>query len=120
MSTVIDHSEQQNLNGNEADAKNHALVSYILLGIGLFTAIPIIIGAIWAMVKRRDALGTVYHSHYSNVIRVFWWSLLWSVIGFILIFVLVGYLVFAAVWLWALYRLIRGTVRILSDQPYPI
>lgn len=120
MSTVIDQSNGQQPVGNEADAKNHALISYILLGIGLFTAIPILIGAIWAMVKRGDARGTVYHSHYTNVIRVFWWSLLWMVIGFLTIIVAVGYLVFFVAWIWALYRLINGAAKILSDKPYPV
>ena len=115
MNTVIDHSAP-----HQGEAKNHALISYVLLGVGLFTAIPILIGAIWAMVKRGDARGTVYHSHYTNVIRVFWWSLLWTVIGFILVFVLIGYAVFAIAWLWALYRLINGAAKILSDRPYPL
>ena len=30
-------------------AKGHAILVYALIGIGLFTATPIIIGAVWAM-----------------------------------------------------------------------
>ena len=59
------------------EAKSNAIVAYTLIGIGLFTAIPIFIGAIWAMIKRSSAMGTIYHSHYTNAIRTFWWGLFW-------------------------------------------
>lgn len=103
-----------------SDAKTHALVAYILILVGMFTAIPMLIGAIWAMFKRRDALGTIYHSHYSNAIRVFWYTVAWTIAGFILAFVLVGYAIFALVWIWALYRLINGLVKITADEAYPL
>jgi uncharacterized membrane protein len=115
VSNTIDHSAS-----HQGEAKNHALISYILLAIGLFTAIPILIGAVWAMVKRRDARGTVYHSHYTNVIRVFWWTVFWTIIGFILLVAVIGYAILGILWLWALYRLVNGMTKILSDQPYPV
>lgn len=114
MNTTSNH-----MASNASDAKSHALVAYILMLIGMFTAIPILIGAIWAMVKRSDALGTIYHSHYTNAIRIFWYTVLWTIVGAIFIFVAVGYFIFAAVWLWALYRLVRGLVKIMADEPYP-
>lgn len=114
MSTVIDHSP-----AHDGEAKNHALVAYVLLGFGLFTAIPILFAAIWAMIKRKHALGTVYHSHYTNTIRVFWWTVLWSIIGGIL-FVVGGWLIWCVLWFWALYRLINGSAKILADAPYPL
>jgi len=100
--------------------KGHAILVYALIGIGLFTAIPIIIGAVWAMIKRRNSLGTVYHSHYTNAIRVFWWSLLWTIVGGILIIAIIGYPILLGVWLWSLYRVVNGLAKILADTPYPI
>jgi len=102
------------------DSKTHAIIAYMLLLIGLFTAIPLLIGAIWAMVKKKSALGTVYHSHYVNATRVFWWTLFWTIVGAVLIFVLIGYAVLGLVWLWALYRVINGFAKITSDLPYPL
>jgi len=46
-------------------AKTHALIAYGLMVIGLFTGIFWIIGAIWAMVKKEDAIGTCFEDHYS-------------------------------------------------------
>ncbi|MBL4673720.1 MAG: hypothetical protein JKX81_15790 [Arenicella sp.] len=105
---------------NSSEYKGHALVSYILLAIGLFTAIPLLFGAIWAMIQKSDAYGTIYHSHLVNVTRVFWWSLFWMIIGAIFIVVGVGFLVWCVTWLWVLYRVVNGLVKVLADEPYPL
>jgi len=105
--------------GSSNEYKTHALVSYILLAIGLFTAIPLLFGAIWAMIQKKGAYGTIYHSHLVNATRVFWWSLFWTIIGAILIPVAIGFAVWAVAWLWVLYRLVDGLAKILSDVPYP-
>ena len=114
------NATSNHIESNASDAKTHALVAYILILIGMFTAIPMLIGAIWAMFKRRDALGTIYHSHYSNAIRVFWYTVAWTIVGYILAFALVGFAVFALVWVWAIYRLINGLLKITADEPYPL
>ena len=115
MSSVIDQSA-----AHDSEPKTHAMISYILLAIGMFTAIPMIFGAIWAMFKRSDALGTIYHSHYTNAIRTFWWGVFWTIVGVILILVLVGYAVLCIVWLWMVYRLVNGFIKIMADKPYPV
>ena len=102
----------------DSSAKSHAIVAYALLLVGLFTAVPMLIGAVWAMVKKKSALGTIYHSHYVNATRVFWWTVFWSIIGFLLIFVAIGYAILGIVWLWALYRIIFGFSKIVSDEAF--
>ena len=115
MNTVIEGSAV-----NNSDAKTHAMVAYILMIIGLFSAIPIFLGAIWAMVKKKSARGSLYHSHYVNATRTFWWSLFWTVVGCITIPVGIGFLILGITWLWVLYRLIRGMATITSDEVYPL
>ncbi len=115
MSTTIHQTTIEN-----SDTKTHAIVSYVLLTLGLFTGIPMLFGGIWAMVKRSDALGTIYHSHFTNAIRTFWWTLFWTIVGFMLIVVGVGYLILCGAWLWALYRLVNGFAKITSDVAYPL
>lgn len=100
--------------------KTHALLSYILLTIGLFTAIPLLFGAIWAMIKKRSAYGTIYHSHLVNATRVFWWSLFWTIVGAILVPIGVGFVIWCVAWLWALYRVVDGLVKVMSDEHYPV
>ena len=107
-------------NAGSNEYKTHALVAYILLAIGLFTAIPLLFGAIWAMIQKKGAYGTVYYSHLVNATRIFWWSLFWTIIGAIFAVIFIGYAIWAVAWLWVLYRIVDGFAKILSDQPYPI
>ena len=116
MSALI--TTTSNLASNEY--KTHTLVSYILLAIGLFTAIPLLFGAIWAMIKKKGAYGTIYHSHLVNATRIFWWSLFWTIIGAIFMVIFIGYAIWAVTWLWVLYRIVDGLVKILSEEPYPV
>lgn len=86
-----------------------------------------IIGIILAYVKRGEAAGTWLASHYRWLIRTFWFSLLWGVIGVILFFtlalVLIGLLIGPLVWIatsiWVLYRLIRGYLLFKDNKPVP-
>ena len=115
MSTALSQSVSP-----DSDAKTHAIAAYVLLIFGLFTAIPMLFGAVWAMIKKSDSAGTVYYSHYCNATRTFWWTLLWTIIGCILSVVVIGYGILAAVWIWAFYRLVNGFAKITSDIPYPL
>ncbi len=44
-----------------------------------------IVGVIIAYVKRGDAQGTWVASHFTWLIRTFWWSLLWDLIGVLML-----------------------------------
>jgi uncharacterized membrane protein len=59
-------------------------------------------------VKRGDVAGTPYADHFEWQIRTFWRSLIAYVIGFALMFVGVGFVLVAVVWVWTLYRIIKG------------
>lgn len=86
-----------------------------------------IIAIILAHVKRSDATGTWLASHYRWLIRTFWFSVLWGVVGAIifvvLLLVLIGPVVALVIWfataIWVLYRLIRGYVLFKDSQPVP-
>src|SRR4051812_2725341 len=55
-------------------------VVYVLYILGLFHGLTLIVGLIMAYVL-RDSAGPVMSSHYTYVIRTFWVSLIWLVIG---------------------------------------
>lgn len=106
------------LTSQDEMAKTNAIIAYGLMIFGLFTGIFWIIGAIWAMIKKDEARGTIFEDHYSNIIKTFWWGLGLSIIGFILIFVIVGYFLLFAVWIWSIYRIIKGFAKITSNKAY--
>lgn len=102
------------------NAKNNALIAYILMALGIFTGIFWIIGAIWAMVKKEEAIGTAFHDHYSNIIKTFWWGLLWTVIGVALWVFFIGGFILLVTWIWSIYRIIKGLARLTSNKSYAI
>lgn len=100
------------------EAKRNALIAYILMALGYFTGITWIIGFVWALVKKSEAKGTKYIDHYDNMISLFWWSLGLSILGFLLVFVFVGFIILGAVWIWTVYKLVKGIANLTSDMPY--
>lgn len=98
-----------------ARAKNVALVVYVLYALSFLWGVTMIAGVIVAYVKRDDVSGTWLSSHFDWQIRTFWWGLLWCVIGLALAFIGVGFLILLVVYFWAMYRVIKGWLR-LNDE----
>jgi len=86
-----------------------------------------IVALILAYVKRSDAAGTWLASHYRWLIRTFWFSLLWGVIGGLVLvtlgLILIGIPIAFAIWIittiWVIYRLIRGYLLFNDSKPVP-
>ena len=105
----------------------HALA--IIIGIvGAATVIgsfvgsaPSLLAVILNYVKRGDARGTWAASHYRWQIRTFWFALFWAVVGWVLIFTLIGVVVgvpiLIALTLWLIYRIWRGWMRLRDRRP---
>ncbi len=107
-----------NMDARTAAAKTNALIAYGLMCVGLFTGIFWIAGAIWAMVKASDAAGTPFADHYTNIIKIFWIGLGVAIIGFFLAFIFIGYFILIGVWIWSVFKLVKGLARITSNQSY--
>ncbi|QIW15693.1 hypothetical protein A4G20_04785 [Pasteurellaceae bacterium RH1A] len=95
--------------------KNIVLITYGLYVLGIFLGLPALIGLIIAYVKRKDAEGSVYHSHFTYLIRTFWIALLGCFLGALLLFVVVGAFVLILVGIWFIIRVIYGFVK-ANDQ----
>jgi uncharacterized membrane protein len=101
-----------------AGLRQITLVVYILQALSFFMGITAIVGVVINYVKKEDAAGTVYESHFDWQIRTFWWGLVWSVLGFILIFALgLGFIVLFVAWIWAIYRVVKGWLKWNDNQP---
>jgi uncharacterized membrane protein len=88
---------------------------------------PSIIAVIINYVKRPAARGTWLESHFTWQIQTFWFALLWAavvvLVGAVLAIVLVGIAIWIfglfALGIWAIYRIVRGWIRLNSRQPMP-
>ncbi len=97
-------------------------VMYALYALGLLTAgVIAIAGVIIAYVKADDVRGTYLQSHFSWLIRTFWWGLLWASVVWLFVIVtfgiglVVAWIPWGIVWVWFAYRIIKGWLR-LSEK----
>lgn len=103
------------IGGNAAPGRAAAHLMYALYAVALFTALPMLAGVIIAYIGRGSA-EPIYRSHLSWGITTFWVALVIGIIGFVLLFILIGYLVLGLLWLWTAYRIIRGWLRLLDNR----
>jgi uncharacterized membrane protein len=97
--------------------KNMAMAVYVLNLLAFFNGVTAIFGAIIAYVKRNDAAGTVYASHFQRQLRVFWIALSVAIVGTITVWILIGWPILLVLGLWYLYRNVNGLVRLANDLP---
>jgi uncharacterized membrane protein len=101
-----------------AGLKNLTLVVYGLQVLSVFVGVTAIVGIIINYVKRDDAVGTLYESHFDWQIRTFWWGLAWSIVGFVLLFAFgLGLIVWFVAGIWAIYRVVKGFLKLNDNQP---
>jgi len=132
----IDSKTQLTLPGN-----NLVTLTHVVYGLHAFSAIiglttaalivtafltgwPSLIAVIINYVKRGEVRGTFLESHFSWQIRTFWWALLWAVIAGLLFATLIGipvaWAIVVGTGIWVLYRIIRGWLALVSNQPMPM
>lgn len=92
-------------------------VVYALYALSVVMAIPGMFGVILAYLKRGDVAGCYLESHVTWQVRTFWtWLAMW-VVGAMLVFVLIGWLVLGAAQLWLIYRIIKGWLLLIDGRP---
>ena len=90
--------------------RDMAALVYLLQLLGLVTVLTAIAGAVVNYVKWDDVRGTWLESHFRWQIRTFWFSVLWGVVGWLLAFIGIGFLILAGGTIWYLSRAVRGWV----------
>jgi uncharacterized membrane protein len=95
-----------------------AKIIYILYLVGLATGITALVGVVMAYVNKDEAPDWL-RTHYLFQIRTFWIGVLYCVIGFILMFVLIGFLVWLFWAIWLIVRVIKGFKHLEQREPIP-
>ena len=117
MNTVIDAGSGKT-SEELASLKTITQVVYALQALSFAFGVTALIGLVINYIKREDAAGTLYQSHFDWQIRTFWWGLLWSVLGFVLIFAFgLGLVVLFVAWVWAIYRVVKGWLKLTEGKP---
>jgi len=103
----------------ERKLKDITLLVYILQAVGFFIGLTGIAAVIVNYVKRADVRGTWFESHFDWQIKTFWVGLAGSILGWITIWILIGWLVLLAVYVWCIYRVVKGWLALNDRQPLP-
>ena len=93
---------------SEHSAKQLTTLVYALQAVSYLLGITFIAAVIVNYVKRQEVAGSWLESHFLWQMRTFWWSLLWGVIGMVLVVVVVGIFILIADAIWVLYRIVKG------------
>ncbi|MGN6147198.1 MAG: DUF4870 family protein [Rhizomicrobium sp.] len=121
------------------DARMLAIVCYGLFLFAFTNGLTAIVGVVLAHIKRGETRGTIWESHFTNLIHVFWIGVAFWVVFFcaglvwlagswhavivddfptpIFAMPILG-LAFLAYVVWYLYRVVRGLLRALENRGY--
>ncbi|MHA7774326.1 DUF4870 family protein [Roseibium sp. M-1] len=111
-------NQQSDVSGYmEPGSKNVTLI-YILYLASILVGITSLVGVIFAYLNRGKGVAWA-DTHYTYQIRTFWIGILFSLIGLVLTFVLIGILVLIAVLIWMIIRCIKGMQLAGRGEPIP-
>ena len=111
-----DKTEQQ-----VASLRQLTLILYILYAsCWILGGLPAIVAIVINYIKREDAAGTLYESHFAWQIRSFWWGLAWAVVGTITAIIGIGFLILGALVIWLIYRMVKGLLFWNDHKPMPL
>jgi uncharacterized membrane protein len=102
-----------------ASLKTLTLICYILYALSWFTGVTGIVAIIINYVKRDDTRGTIYESHFDWQIKTFWIGLAIAIVGFITMFILIGFVILFAGAVWSIYRIVKGFLNWNDGKPMP-
>jgi len=100
----------------EKSLKTIVNIVYILQTLSFAIGLTLIIGVIINYVKRDDARDTWLYSHFNWQIRTFWFTLLWLIVGGLLINTGLGFYIIMAVSIWLSYRIIKGWLKYFQQK----
>ncbi len=97
--------------------------------VGAFLGLPSLVALVLNYVKRSEVRGTWLESHFRWQIRTFWFVLGWAVaimlvsaplvlllgLGFV-----TGWMGLTVLGIWAVYRIVRGWLRLQGREPMPV
>ena len=136
---MADFPPPQSVPGNPTAPVTAGLLAYALMAIaavveiagrGLVAPFPLmtilgIVGVIVCYAKRDEARNTWVASHLTWLIRTFWWSFLWDMLGWVILLgtFFIGFPITFGIWfvtaIWVIYRVVRGYLLFKDSKPVP-
>ncbi len=98
---------------------NQPTIVAVLYLVGPFIGISGLIGLVLAYVWRSEKPDSWEATHYTYLIRGFWIWLVATILGFLLLFVLVGLFVLLAAFAFIIVRAVMSIIRAQKHEPMP-
>ena len=105
-------------NTSDVDGNRPVIVGALYHG-SVQTGIPGRVGVVLAHIWEGEARGTWAESHYTYLIRTFWFSFIASIAAFLLMFVIVGVFLFPLIAIWFGVRSVLSLVKASKQEPMP-
>ena len=99
--------------------RNVLLVTYVLYGLAFFTLITAVAGVVINHVKLQNCADDVARSHHRWLMRTFWFGVLWSLVCLVLAGVGIGLVGYVVLWIWFVYRIVRGVLAFAEHRAMP-
>jgi uncharacterized membrane protein len=116
---MTDISQSPTPVATDEGARGTAILAYILFLIGWPTMhLSTIAAVVLAYVKRGEVRGTIWESHFDNIIKTFWLTIVLGIVFAILCVFFIGIPLIIALGIWFLYRSIKGLVRAIDNKAY--
>ena len=106
---IFDEAQQEEL-------RKYAFSVYILQALGFLTVISAIIGVIVNYIKDDDVRGSWLESHFRWQKATFWYGLLWTVLGVLTQWILIGWVVLFLLAIWFIYRIAKGWIYLVDGK----
>jgi len=95
------------------------VIVYLLQALAIPTSgLLAVAGVIINYLKQDEVRTSPLDAHFRWQIRTFWIGLLWSVIGAITTFLIIGWFILVGLAIWYIYRVVRGALA-LNDGRAP-
>lgn len=115
---MSDKTFLQNSQPNHQDQlRQYTLTMYGLYAVSIIVGFFSIIAIAMNYIKRNDAKDTWLASHFEWQLKTFWITFIGSVIGILLFSLLIGIPILFAVWIWFIYRIMKGLVVFMDNKP---
>lgn len=94
---------------------SYIYVIYVLFVLGIFGLVPVA-GVIMAYAKRNELRGTIYFDHLQFLLKTFWITLIFSIIGYFTLIFLIGFPILLLTFGWYTFRVVVGFLRLRENR----
>ncbi len=100
----------------DQNIKKYTYTVYILQALSFVVLFTALIGIIINYIKDEDVKGTWLQSHFIWQKKTFWYGLLWTLLGWMTMFIMIGYAVLGIAMIWLIYRVAKGWIYLVDGK----